>query len=257
MLTSRSSILHKLLDTFLTKWLVEKSFKILALTERERQALIMWDSKIESLIEIVGNPTQITNETSGNVSIDSVLFAARLHPRKRVEDFVQAAKISNDSGVGVEYKILGPDEGDLAIVHASAPDIPNLKYLGSTNSVGVLNELSQSKVFALVSDEEPWGNVLISALAMGKPVVITASSHLSSVVGEAKAGIVVPDRDPAAIAEAVSQLMIPSIYNDFSENALELHKAFFSNSRVKNNLLNLYVEAISNSKSLNSRRRIR
>lgn len=247
MLTSRSSHAHKILDALITRKLVENSHRILALTIKEKESLISWHPKLELKVQVLGNPTNLLNKKSDEDSTNSVLFAARLHPRKRVQDFVNAAKISYELGQGIEYKVLGPDEGDLGIVSSYASELPNLEYLGSTTGNGVLEELSRSKVFALTSMDEPWGNVLISALAMGKPVVITSSSHLSTLIGDSQAGQVVPDKDPAAIAAAVAHMMQPNVYEVFAKNALELHRTAFSNDVVKNALYQLYVEAISKS----------
>lgn len=242
MLTSRTSAFHKMLDFFITKRLCERSDRILALTSVEAEALIVWHSRLAPIIKVLGNPSNTYRPLVEYEPTNSVLFAARLHPRKRVSDFIEAARFSSSQGSQVEYKILGPDEGDLAIVLKGVEELPNLNYLGSTSSDGVLEELSRSKVFALTSQDEPWGNVLVSALAMGKPVVLTESSHLATLIAEAGAGIVVPDHDSSALANSINYLLEPKIYAIFAKEAKKLHLSHFTNENVKAELLEAYKD---------------
>jgi len=242
MLTSRTSPFHKFLDFLITKRLCERSGRILALTPVEAQALILWDSKLEPIIKVLGNPSSAYKPIVADEQTNSVLFAARLHPRKRVIDFIQAARLSLSQGSQVEYKILGPDEGDLDLVLKGVEDLSNLNYLGSTTSDGVLEELSRSKVFALTSQNEPWGNVLVSALAMGKPVVLTESSHLATLIAESGAGIIVPDRDSTALAKAICDLLEPKVYGQFATRAKKLYLQKFGNEHIKTELLKTYKD---------------
>ena len=242
MLTSRTSPFHKILDFLITKRLCERSDRILALTPIEAQALILWNSKLEPIIKVLGNPSNAYKPIVVDEPTNSVLFAARLHPRKRVIDFIQAARLSLSQGSQVEYKILGPDEGDLDLVLKGVEDLSNLNYLGSTTSDGVLEELSRSKVFALTSQNEPWGNVLVSALAMGKPVVLTESSHLANLIAESGAGIIVPDRDSTALAKAICDLLEPKVYGQFATRAKKLYLQKFGNEHIKTELLKTYKD---------------
>jgi glycosyltransferase involved in cell wall biosynthesis len=53
------------------------------------------------------------------------------------------------------------------------------------------------------SAEEPFGRVLVEALALGKPLVATEGPGPSRIVQEGVSGLLVPPRDPARLAEAV------------------------------------------------------
>jgi glycosyltransferase involved in cell wall biosynthesis len=55
--------------------------------------------------------------------------------------------------------------------------------------------------------EEPFGFVALEAGAVGKPVVATDVGGLRGVVLDGETGVLVPPRDPAAIARAVQELL--------------------------------------------------
>jgi glycosyltransferase involved in cell wall biosynthesis len=53
---------------------------------------------------------------------------------------------------------------------------------------------------------EPFGLVLVEAMAMGKPVIATRGGGVPEVVADGETGILVPPRDPGALADALLRL---------------------------------------------------
>ena len=246
MLTSRTSLLIKVIDFFITKPIVRRSHCIIALTDIERSSLSTWCPDIENKIKIIANPAQISEPAQYiQPKQGTALFAARLHPRKRALDFGLAAAFASDRGFSETYLLLGPDEGDLESVISATMGLPNFKYLGATDSSGALDEIRKCAVFVLASENEPWGNALVSALVLGRPVVITQSSHLADVVAKFKAGIVVPDKSPEDISRAIHDICEPSNYILYSGNALKLSREMFIPSSVKQKLERLYDMELS------------
>jgi glycosyltransferase involved in cell wall biosynthesis len=64
-------------------------------------------------------------------------------------------------------------------------------------------------VFALTSNFEGFGLVLVEAMAAGRPVMATRVSAIPEVVGHGEAGILVPPRSPEAVADALTRLTDP------------------------------------------------
>lgn len=58
-------------------------------------------------------------------------------------------------------------------------------------------------VFVLPSLDEPFGRVLLEAMAMGKPVVATNSGGVPEIVVNGETGILVPPKDVKAMADAI------------------------------------------------------
>jgi glycosyltransferase involved in cell wall biosynthesis len=248
MLTSRASWAHMLIDFLIVRRAPSSSAAWLALTRREQVELESWNPKLRGHVRVVGNPPPLAADEVGTperrLETAAVLFAARLHPRKRVLDFAEAASVACASGWTERYEVLGPDEGDLSELLAVTSDVPTLRYLGATDSAGVLVRLNEAAVFVLPAANEPWGNVLVAALTLGVPVVVTNSCALASEVAESDAGIVVPDRSPHEIAAAVHQLLSPANYSRIATNALRLGRERFSAATVAANLAALYSEVI-------------
>ncbi|WP_187266985.1 glycosyltransferase family 4 protein [Microbacterium hatanonis] len=249
MLTSRASNFHRLFDSVLLKpWLGKRS-SFVALTANEATELERWNDRLRDRITIMGNPPPMGLERlqDGRATNRSALFAARLHPRKKVMDFAAAAATAEKHGWDESYDVLGPDEGDLENLLEVAAAVGNLNYLGATSSEGVLRQLRNTGVFVLSSSNEPWGNVLVASFRLGVPVVLTRSSVLASVVSEYEAGIVVDDGDGQAMAEAVHLILDKSNYALFSQRSALLGESLFSETSAKHNLEKLY-EAVAQSR---------
>ncbi|HEY4716614.1 MAG TPA: glycosyltransferase family 4 protein [bacterium] len=58
---------------------------------------------------------------------------------------------------------------------------------------------------------EPFGRVILEAISLGKPVVVTENGGLTQIIREKKLGLVIPPNDEYGLARALEYL-----YNDFS-----------------------------------------
>lgn len=66
--------------------------------------------------------------------------------------------------------------------------------------------MAASDVLVLASWEEPFGRVLIEAMAAGKPTVATRAGGVPEIVVDGETGILVPPKTPASLAEAMARL---------------------------------------------------
>ena len=75
--------------------------------------------------------------------------------------------------------------------------------------------------------EEPWGRVAAEAATAGKPVVASRVGGLQDVVVDGDTGILVPPRDPDALAQAIDLLMAsPDMRADMGRRAAEHVRPF-------------------------------
>ncbi|MBC7327226.1 glycosyltransferase [bacterium] len=79
-----------------------------------------------------------------------------------------------------------------------------VSFLGWRSDIPKL--LADCDIFVLSSDWEGFGIVLIEAMSAGKPVIATRVGGVPEVVDEGETGILVPPRDPDALAGAILKL---------------------------------------------------
>lgn len=208
MLTARTSVLHKMIDICIRP-AMKAAHGVVALTAVEARELGSLYGICASKIHIIGNP--VPPEIEGSQKKDRIkneaLFMARLHPRKRVKDFIDSARTSCSKSWMDSYVVIGPDAGDKSLVEQATQELPNLTYEGALPGSEVTQRLARSSVFVLTSAKEPWGNVLVSALALGIPVVVPSSAALSSMVKKYAAGFVYNDGDIESLTVAVHDLL--------------------------------------------------
>src|SRR5204862_7277113 len=83
--------------------------------------------------------------------------------------------------------------GEAATVTGERNDAPDL--------------IAAADVFALSSDSEALPLVLIGAMAVGTPVVTTDVGGVGDVVLDGRTGLLVPPRDPRALAAAIARVL--------------------------------------------------
>jgi glycosyltransferase involved in cell wall biosynthesis len=98
----------------------------------------------------------------------------------------------------------GPRLSDWKALVAGLRVADRVHFLGLRNDVERL--LAAASVVVVPSEyEEAFGQVVVEGMASGRPVVVTQSGAMPDLVGDA--GIVVPKRDPEALAAAVNRVL--------------------------------------------------
>ncbi len=136
-----------------------------------------------------------------------LLAAGRLHEQKRFDLLLEAFRTVAARRPGVRLVILGVG-GLLGDLQARA------RVLGVADRVafpGFRDDLpavhAASDLFVLSSDDEGLPTVVMQAMASGKAVVATDVGSVRDLVEDGVTGLVVPRRDPAALAAAVEALL--------------------------------------------------
>lgn len=145
-----------------------------------------------------------------------ILFVGRHIERKGICYLIEAAKyLPRDL---FEIRIVGV--GDLTEqlhviandVKQSNPDSAEIIFTGKLSPEALANEYKTANVFTLPAivdskgDTEGLGVVLIEAMELGLPVVASNVGGIPDVVVDGVSGILVPEKDPKALADAYKRL---------------------------------------------------
>jgi glycosyltransferase involved in cell wall biosynthesis len=140
----------------------------------------------------------------------TVILVARLLREKGIAEFVEAARRLTAAGTSARYLVVGGEDPDQPSAIAQAT-IDSWKEGGVVEFLGhqedVLPLLRQSHIACLPSWREGTPRSLIEAMACGLPVVTTDVPGCREVVRNGDNGVLVPARDPAALAEGLRTLI--------------------------------------------------
>lgn len=190
------------------------------------------------------------SERRGAEARDSLLLAvAQLMERKGLRYLIQACRLLVDRGIPVRCAIVGDGPMRADLDHL----IQDLDLGGVVQLIGPLSYPDVREYYrrahAMVlpcivtsdGDRDGIPNAILEAMAEGLPVVSTAVSGLPEVVRDGETGLVVPQRDATAIADAVQRiLMNPDLALRLAEEARALVVREFDLRRNIDRLLELF-----------------
>ena len=106
--------------------------------------------------------------------------------------------------------------------------------------------LAAMDIFVLPSFHEPFGNVVLEAMAMTRPVIVSSAGGLPEIVHTGHNGIVVPPRDPLALAGAIGELLADEAERQrLGLNGRRYVEQSFAMENVARNIEALYDELLS------------
>jgi sugar transferase (PEP-CTERM/EpsH1 system associated) len=119
-----------------------------------------------------------------------------------------------------------------------------VRFLGSRSDVSRL--LQAMDVFVLASIWEGMPNAALEAMAVGLPVVATAVGGTPEVVVDGETGLLVPARDPDALARAVAHLLHdPELWRRMGQAGRRRVEQHFSEAQMVRQTERLYDELLS------------
>lgn len=136
------------------------------------------------------------------------LMIARLLRAKGVDDYVAAARAVRALYPGARFRLLGPTDpgpdGVTASEIARWAEEGVMDYVGETRDVRPF--LTEASVFVLPSwYREGLPRTILEAMASGRAVITTDRPGCRDPIDQGANGVVVPARDPAALAAAMER----------------------------------------------------
>jgi colanic acid/amylovoran biosynthesis glycosyltransferase len=142
-----------------------------------------------------------------------VLAVARLIEKKGLGDLVDACGLLTARGVAVRLEIAGTGPLRAPLEQAAARLGVPIVFHGALPHEQVRALYRRATVFSLPcviaasGDRDGLPTSVLEAMASGVPVVTTAVNGLEEAVLHERTGLVVPERDPAALAAALERVL--------------------------------------------------
>ena len=137
-----------------------------------------------------------------------LLCVGRLHPSKGFDIALRALRLVLDQGLDVRLCILGdgPERGRLGDLVDELCLGAHVELAGSVAESAVRQALIDADIFLLPSHAEPLGVVVMEAMAVGTPVIVTNAGGVAEIVTDGVDGLMIPPGEPPHLAQAVTAL---------------------------------------------------
>jgi glycosyltransferase involved in cell wall biosynthesis len=220
----------------------------LYLTEDERidlQALAIPSEKLR----------RIDNATPGRLgswqdpSEPELVFASRLHRRKQPLVFVDAA-LRLLAQTTATFTIAGPDQGEERAVRSSiaaAEATGRFRVLGGVEHDALMGLLSKSTAMVLPSIDEPYPMIVVEALSMGVPTIVTKNTGIRKLLADADAALLA---DPVAEDIAIAMQKVigdAALRASLSARGRKLYESAWQPASLAKRLAALYEQVIRRS----------
>lgn len=172
---------------------------------------------------------------------------SRLDPQKDLVTLLLAARRTAGQDRAVQFHVFGngPLRNDLELLTRDLGLSDHVKFRGAFVKADLAKIMAEIDVVALSSHYEGFGVVLAEGMAFAKPVVATKVGGVPNVVEHGITGILVPPRDPEALAAAILTLSgDPERYQCMANAARERYLAYFTPERVVPQYVALYKRLI-------------
>lgn len=197
---------------------------------------------------VAARPTPLLNH-----DVSRILFTGRLIQRKGVEYLIRAmTEILPGRKAILEITGDGDQRASLEALTRSLGLEHVVKFYGFVDNATLDRLYSQCDLYVNPSvvddrgDTEGLGVGPIEAFCHGRPVVACDVGGIPDVVKHRRTGLLVPEKNPMALANAIVELLgDPSYARQLAENGLEFSRTYFNWERITDAIERVYREAIA------------
>jgi len=176
-----------------------------------------------------------------------ILFVGRHIERKGICYLIEAAKHLPRDQFEIRIVGVGDITDKLKAQAAEIADAAEIIFTGKLSPEELANEYRTANVFTLPAivdskgDTEGLGVVLIEAMELGLPVVASNVGGIPDVVVDGVSGILVPEKDPEALAGAYRRLAAdPGLVKQLLEGAQKRIAECFSWDKIVERQIGVY-----------------
>jgi glycosyltransferase involved in cell wall biosynthesis len=174
----------------------------------------------------------------------------RLTPQKDYPTFLRAAALVAAARPDVDFLVVGdgPERVPLEALVRTLGLAARCRFTGLRHDVAAI--LGCVDVLALASTFEGFPNVILEAMASGAVVVATAVGGSPELVESSETGVLVPPRDPAAMAEAILRVLDrPAWAGRLARAARHMVETTFTVEALATRTMRLYAVLVDGTRS--------
>jgi len=171
-----------------------------------------------------------------------ILFAGRLCPQKGCDLALRAFRELLPTFPALRLRVAGTGAWEQAYRNlARRLGIGDrVHWLGWLAPAALREEYQRCRAFLMPSRFEPFGLSALEAMACGAPVIAAAVGGLPEFITDQETGLLVPQGDPAALAQAVHSLLVDPSRAARLGAAAALHAREFTWARAAEETLRVY-----------------
>jgi colanic acid/amylovoran biosynthesis glycosyltransferase len=210
------------------------------------------------VVHYIGIDRGLFSPSTTTLTPQGVLFVGRLVEKKGCEYLIRAMQLVQRARPECELTVIG--DGPLRLsLESLAKDLKvRCQFRGVQPATVIREELQKARIFCAPSltaadgDSEGLGMVFAEAQAMGVPVVSTMHGGIPEVVVNRSTGLLTPERDYQALANALSVLLVDDgLWQQFHQAAPQHIEQHFDLQAQTVLLEDIYTEAIASNDRYN------
>ena len=249
----KTRIIRNLISILLRITFLGKGIRLILQNPEDIRKIV--DNNISDLSKTVlipGAGVNLDNFRFSSVSkgVPIIMYAGRLLWSKGVGDFVQAAEILTDRGIGFRSVLVGrPDKDNPASIAEECliewVQQGIIEWWGyRDNMAKVLKEACLVVLPSKYGEGVP--KILIEAAAVGRPLIATNIPGCRDVVRHNINGLLVPPGNPEALADAIETLLSDQeLRLTMGINSRSLVESEFSEELIINKTFSVYEDLLS------------
>lgn len=238
----------------LARWVFARAEAVTCASNYLRDQLIearVVDAARVSVIPMPVNPLfenvnlkRMTGEVQRQDSERMILTVARLSAQKSLDTLIRALAVLRERGSRARLIIVGDGERRAALEQQTrALNLDaQVEFLGARPQSELPALYAACDVFVLPSIREGMGLVLAEALLCGAPVIATNVGGVTDIVKHNETGLLVPERDPHALADAIEIFLNDAPFAlQLATNGRAWVREHYLAEQVAEQFLNLYA----------------
>jgi len=188
------------------RFVLDRVSEIVVLTE-EWRGYVARMTRNEN-VSVIANPVDAGRERGVPREANAILFLGRLDKDKGIFELVDALTTVRERIPGAKVWFAGDGDRQALAGYAEKRGVASaIEFFGWVDNDEKRKLLARAMVYALPSRMEGLPMAVLEALAAGLPIVATRVGGIPGVIEDEKTGLLVPPRDPQALASALCRLL--------------------------------------------------